>query len=249
MSKDDGEMSEYRSQTAKKEKAKERLDFFSAPKDYAELFTMYYDYVVGLVHKMGIDVQRKEDVASEILLRFYERDFLHRFDPSLVFSYNGEPRPARFKSFLNAFVMAYVRNHRDRQNRLRRRELLICNMPVVEGGATWIEVFGDIESDDYSYLDEEELVNTLREYLRLVPRRSSVDRCDLLKLFDAVLAQVRLEGKCSVEYLQEQFGISSTAVHSWLGWLRVNVAEALGMPLPEKRIRKGSKGARSSCGA
>jgi len=97
-----------------------------APESYEQLFDEYFNYTVGLVKKLGIDPQRAEDVASSIILRFYERDFLSKFDPTLVFDYKGSKRPARFKSFLNAFVSVYCRHYRQRQNIEKSREPLIC---------------------------------------------------------------------------------------------------------------------------
>lgn len=48
------------------------------PANYDELFTAYYDYVVGLVVTSGIDVQNAEDVAMTILATFFEKDVLSR---------------------------------------------------------------------------------------------------------------------------------------------------------------------------
>jgi len=218
------------------------VDYVSAPADYAELFEIYYDYVVTLVRRMGIEESRKEDVASEILLRFMERDFLAEFDPTMVFHYDGQDRPARFKSFLTKFVLIYVRGHKDKQQRQSGRELLICDRPIgANADATWIDVFGDAvdgaDADVLAVLDEQALVDQLRDYVAAVPRRSQFDTCDLVKLFDAVVAQVREEGAWNVTELRRQFGISSTAMHSWLWWLRTNLAHALGRPVPAKRPR------------
>src|SRR5215216_488189 len=102
------------------------VNYAIAPGSYDELFRNYYPFVVGLVGKQGIAVDNREDVASEILLRFYERDFLNEFNPDLTFEVKGRIVRARFKSFLSAFVVNYVRSHRDRQNlRLRREPLIV----------------------------------------------------------------------------------------------------------------------------
>jgi len=197
------------------------IDYSAAPESYEELFKNYYPFVVGLVGKQGISLDNREDVASEILLRFYERDFLNEFNPELSFEVNGRIVKARFKSFLSAFVVNYVRSHRDRQNLRVKREPLIVDAPAT----TLIDI--DHYEDDYSSLYEEELVVKIREYLRTVPRKSRQDQCDLLALFDAVVKQVRMNGKYSVKELQAQFGVSPTAIHTWLGWMRLNIAKAL----------------------
>ena len=130
-------------------------------------------------------------------------------------------------SFLSAFVVNYVRSHRDRQNLRLRREPLIVDTPVETDSGASLYYQLDPHEDDYSSLYEEELVDFLRSYLSRVPRKSRQDQCDLLKLFDAVVEQVRKNGKYSVKELQAIFGVSPTAIHSWLGWLRHNIILAL----------------------
>jgi DNA-directed RNA polymerase specialized sigma24 family protein len=223
--------------------AEQGADYVSAPRDYAALFEQYYQYVVALVRRLGIDDSRKEDVASEILLRFLERDFLNKFDPTLVFHYDGEDRPAKFKSFLTKFVMVYVRGHWDRQHRLNTRELLMCDRPVGKDDNTvaWVEVFGGndpaAEDDVIDILDEQDLVDEMRAYILRVPRRSRYDSCDLVALFDEVIRHIRETGTWNVVELREHFGVSATAMHSWMWWLRANLADALGRPVPPKRPR------------
>lgn len=225
------------------------VDHTSAPADYAELFEKYYSYVVILVRRLGIWPGQAEDVASEILLRFYERDFLAKFDPSLVFEYEGQQRPARFKSFLTKFVMTYVRGHYDKQTRRADREVLLCDQPVGNransNSQPWIDVFGDttpgIDTDVIEALTEEELVGKLRAYIQGVPRRSQFDTCDLVRLFDEVVKQIHTHGKFNITALRATFGISSTAMHSWMWWLRTNLAAALDRPVPPKRFRATPK--------
>ncbi len=223
------------------------VDPMAAPADYADLFRCYYDYMVTLVRRAGIESSRAEDVAMEILTRFFERDFLNEFDPSLVFHYDGQDRPARFKSFLTKFVLTYVRGHKDKQARLTGRELLICDRPLLAadaGGAreiSWIDVFGDqspgADVDIIEALGEQERVDRWRAYIAQVPRRSQWDTCDLVALFDAVVEQVRADGAWNATELRHRFNISSTAMHSWLWWLRANLAAADGRPVPAKRPR------------
>lgn len=211
------------------------VDFSVAPSDYAELHRNYYEYVVHLVYRQGIDYQAKEDVASEILLRFYERDFLSKYDPARVFEYAGEARPARFKTFLSSFVLTYVQSYRDRQRRRWERELNLIDHPSFhEGGeASFLDSYvcsteGVLARTlDVDEVNDQLYIGYIRTRLALVPRRSKKDICDLARLFDAVVAQVHFEGKYNVRELQEIFGISSTATHSWLGWLRLNIRKIL----------------------
>ncbi len=217
-------------------------DTISAPADYAALYTQYWDYVLSLVRRFGFEENRREDVAAEILLRFYERDFLTVFDPTLVFEYQGQQRPARFKSFLTKFVLTYLRGIKDKQRRQATREKLICDTVIGhQEDTSWIDVFGETcpGADEIALgrIEEEDLVAELREYIKRVPRRSDYDTCDLLALYDAVIAQVREHGVWNVTELRAQFQVSSTAMHSWLWWLRENLAAALDRPVPAKRPR------------
>lgn len=224
--------------------AKSGVDYVSPPKDYAALYETYYDYVVAFVRKLGIGNGLAEDVASEILLRFYERDALNTFDPTLVFEYNGKEHPARFKSWLSRFVVNYVRGHRDKISRLASREVLVCDHPIDADGTRWIDIHGGTEPNhDDSVLasvEEQRLVAQMRKYFATVPRRSDADRCDLLKLLDAVVAQARSDGKVNVNQLAEKFDVSASAMHTWLWWLKANAAAALGVPMPVKRTKRTS---------
>ncbi len=218
------------------------VDFVSAPANFADFYAQYHDFVVLLlITKAGIDPQNAEDVAHDILLRFMERDLLSAFDPTLVFMYEGEPRPARFKSFLSKIVMTYAHGHRDRQARLRNRELQMVDIPAREDGNLWLDVFCLPEiPDEEKVLDsvsEQQLVTWLRNYLAGVPRRSVHDRCDLVELWDQVMVQIRRDGEYNLTQLRKIFGVSSTAIHSWMWWLRLNLAAALDRPLPPRRER------------
>jgi hypothetical protein len=197
------------------------------PMTYAELFENYYGFVCGLVRKLGIESQKMEDVASEILLRFYERDFLDKFDPDRVFMYDGQAHTARFQSFLGGFVASYVRHHRDRQTLMARRELLKCDNPIGLSGTPWIEIFGPSSTDDFVQFETDELVDSIAAYLAAVPRRSKRDHCDLPRLFELVVEQILATGKIIVADLRDEFGVSNTAIYNWLDYLREQVRLAL----------------------
>jgi DNA-directed RNA polymerase specialized sigma24 family protein len=221
-----------------------RVDYVSAPKDYDQLHRMYYDYAVALCKRSGIEESRAEDVASDILLRFFERDFLNKFDPSLVFYYRGQERPARFKSFLTQFVLTYVRGHRDRLQRQTTREVLICDRPIGQSVdlLSWVEVYGPtVDGPEEAYADtavEAALVARLRAHIETVPRRSPQDTCNLVALFDTVIAQIRTSGHWNITELGRLFGgASTTTLYGWMWWLRANLADALGRPVPAKRPR------------
>lgn len=234
------------------------VDFKSAPPDYAALFSTYYTYIVNLVHKHGIDDNNKEDVASELVARLIENKAIEKFDPDLVFEYDGQVRPARFKSFLSRYVCIAVRGLRDRQKRLARHEVQICGMllgnphAMFEGAnngggnlfalqPNWVDLYGepqaDFADDVIEMIGEEQDAVWMRTWLATRPQRFSHDRCDLVELFDAVRTQVLTQGTYNIADLERQFEVSTTAMHNWMWWLKRNVAAAYNREVPAKRAR------------
>lgn len=224
------------------------VDYASAPKTYEDLHRIYYRFVVNVVRQAGIEEASAEDVASSILLRLYERDFLDKFNPQLVFLHDGEEHKARFKSFLTKTVLLYVRSYREKQTRRNQREISVgCDGETV-GYSSWTESgsgrrvvdFGItyVSLSEGDLLDEiflKTLVPNLRAYLATIPRRCRTDRCDLVALFDAIVEQVEERGRCDGRALQRKFGVSPTSMHSWLWWLRKNIATYMDRPLRPKR--------------
>ena len=218
------------------------VDNMSAPQDYDAFHRQWYSYVVSLVRRNGIDEDGKEDVASSILMRLFERDFLTWYDPNLVFKYNGEDRPAKFKSFLSKLVLVYLRSHREKQNRRRTRELLICDTPVGEDGdRPWVEVYGgQVPSHEATLIGKAELAEAvagLRAHLLAAPTRGERDMCDPVALFDAVVEQIAEIGQYDVAALTERFNTSATSMHTWLWRLKEMLADATQRQVPAKRPR------------
>jgi DNA-directed RNA polymerase specialized sigma24 family protein len=228
------------------------VDFVSAPKNYAAVFEQYYPYVVNLCGTFGIDDNNKEDVAQEILLKFIKRNSLEKFDPDRTFEYRGTMRPARFKNYLSRAVDYYCRGYRDRQKKLARREVLICdttpkpsqrmeniNPTAISSQASWSSVFGEVVPDHADgvndMIDEAAEANGIRAILAEVPRRSAHDRCDLVALYDAVRAQILAYGEYDIPSLREKFGVSTTAMHGWMWWLKEVLADIYGLPMPTRR--------------
>lgn len=217
------------------------VDYVSAPGDYVSFYRTYRPIVVGLVKSCGIDPQHADDIASEIMLRFLERDFLVEFDPTLVFTYEGEKRPAKFRSFLSTFVKRYCKGHRDRLTRIRTREQQLIDGPPRGDGSLWIEVFGPLapaaDEDVVEGVYNGQLVTFLRDYLAEVPRKSRADRCDLVALFDQMMLQIEEDGEWSIAKLRRVFNVSPTTMHSRMWRLRACLADALGREMPAKRKR------------
>ncbi len=222
---------------------KHGADYFSAPANYAEFFRLYRSYVVYLVKRQGIEPKFAEDIASEIMVRFMERDMLAMFDSTLSFKYKGEWRPAKFRSFLSKIVILYCKGHRAKLARRHRHEFQLVDVPPHPDGNLWIDAHHNVDTHEPDVIEgivEDQLVARLREYLLDVPRRSEHDSCDLVGLFDVVVDQIRETGTWNIADLRRIFGISSTAMHTWMWNLRHHIAQALNRPAPMKRVRTDS---------
>lgn len=229
------------------------VDYVSAPKNYAAVFQQYYPYVVNLCGLFGIEENSREDVASEILLRFMERGSLEKFDPDRAFEYKGTMRPARFKNYLSRAVDYYCRGYRDKQKKLFKREVQICDSLPARPGlrnenlsltstssqASWASLYGEVVPDHADgvndMIDEEAEADGIRAILAEVPRRSAHDRCDLVALYDAVRTQIITYGEYDIASLRAKFGVSTTAMHGWMWWLKQVLADVYGLPLPTRR--------------
>lgn len=234
------------------------VDYMSAPANYADFFAMYWDYTVNLLRQFGIVENDLEDCACEIMLRFMERGSLEKFNPDLNFYYKGEMRPARFRSFYSRAVEMYSRGLRDKQRKLVHREMQICdihfsagnlssNLVDVQGGgnsaqASWADTFGEANPDHsdgvLDMMVEEAESDAVRRMLGQVPPRNAQDRCDLVALYDAVRVQILVYGEYDIARLTHKFGVSSTAMHSWMWFLKENLAVIYGVPVPAKRPRR-----------
>lgn len=193
-----------------------------APASYHELVDQYFDFVVGLCRKLGIDPQNCEDVAQHIFWRFYERDILSMFDANHRIEHRGKSYRPRFQSFLSSHVEHYVRGKRERQQVVAAREPLKCDQPVGDGSTSWVEVYGPACEDDYSEIYERELIEEIRQHLSGLPPRSDQDVRDLPRLFEVMLRQSE-SGKVDSKALAAEFGVSKTAISSWIQELLVQV--------------------------
>lgn len=216
-----------------------RSDGSVVPSGPDELFRVYYDYVKRIVGgTQAIPSQDVEDVAMDIMTRLLERDVIGMFDPSRMFTHDGASIPAKFRTFLTAQVSLYVKGQRDRLSRQRKRELLVIDSssPSSDSGAlSWHDVFGGVE-DDMSGLDAAEWIRQARSFLATVPRRSDRDRCDLVRLFDSLIAQVASSGSVSVAETAAQLGVSPAVSGRWLAWLRQNLRQQAAL---SRRVKVG----------
>lgn len=202
------------------------------PESFEDLFDHYYKFVVSLVSTFGIDYHNAEDVSMTILMIFFEKDVLSDFNPEFVSEFGGVERTAVFRTFLSGFVRTYVRHYVDRQRVLRRREGFSTDTVVAGGGAeqemTWLDVAGPLYEEEFDSLYEEELVKSIRDHLATVAPKNNQDLCNLPKLFEAVLAQTRADGKVNTEELAAHFGVTRQSINNWQKRLRTEVAKVIG---------------------
>jgi DNA-directed RNA polymerase specialized sigma24 family protein len=198
------------------------------PSDMGELAANYYDLILGMVRKAGIPDQDAPDSAQYILERLARTDVIGQFDPEHVTVHQGKAVRTRFSTFLGAKVLLYCRGERGRLGRRASHELQILDAPSADGDP----LAGLLGSacDDYSRLDAAEFTARMRERLAAVPPRSSRDTCDLVALFDELVAEVAETGGYSYAGIQARFGISGTTAGAWLSRLRAVLGSALGRP-------------------
>lgn len=203
-----------------------RDDGALAPSGPDELFRTYFSYIRRIVAGTpAIPAQDAEDVAMEIMTRLVERDVLGMFDPGMRFAYEGKQIPARFRTFLTAQVALYVKGQRDKLGRQRKHEMPVLDAPVPgSDGLNLIDLFGGAE-DDTSSLDAAEWIRQARSFLATVPRRSGQDRCDLVRLFDALIGQVARDGTVSTLETARQLGVNPSVMARWMQWMRQNLRQ------------------------
>lgn len=215
------------------------IDPHAVPKNYEEMWVEYFSYACGLVQRLGIKPASAEDIASEILLRFMERDFLNEFDPKVRRTHRGVEYRTSFRKFLEVFVEHYVRGKRDREKRIATHELLICDKADELTGELWVEVHGPHADAGTDSIIEELAASKLRVQIReRIAQVPLAGKRDMLRLYDAVVEQVQdgvVKDGVWVDDLKRpdraliaaDFGVSTSAIGARLGELKVHVAAAL----------------------
>lgn len=140
-----------------------------APEDYGQLYVHYFGMMRSIVRKSGINHEDVEDVASEILLKFMEKDALTWFDPDRVIDAGESPRTkgpryreARFSNLLRSFTQLYCRQYLDKQHNFARREPEFAKLDAVVGGeegsqpTTW----GEVHQDRWQSTDMEKTIES-----------------------------------------------------------------------------------------
>ena len=166
------------------------------PTNYSEVFSLYYPYIIKLVRKAGIDSQNVEDVAMQLLTKFYEKDVLSDYNPEFTSSHSGVVRSANFNTFLAGFVFSYIRYLKGRQELNKNREPTLVDSSISSTSENsssdlpWIVQHGLRHEDTHEELELEELILRINAHLARVTSKSSKDRCDLGMLFTVVQKQI-----------------------------------------------------------
>ncbi len=216
----------------------------AAPKDNAEFFRVWAPFMRNYALKRGIFPDDVDDAVSEMMLRHLERDSINNFDSDRVNFYKGEPRPARWKTFLGRAIELDVRGIRDKNSRTAYRETPIG---AFEGRGAASTVL-DLEPDHAEAVNDEVDMDAdqryIREKLKQIPRRNSQDLCDLVAVHDAVQKQLREDGEYTIKLLAEHFGIAVSTMTTWMHYYKKNCAALEGRMAPPKRprtLRKNKK--------
>jgi hypothetical protein len=196
----------------------------AVPSSPGEFIAMYRGFVTGLVAKAGVASQDVDDVTADILeaeLKARNRlgqevGILALYDPEHTSMRTGQPVKVTFRAFLANRVSLRIRGKRESLQKRAGRELLLQD----GGQDSWFDLFGPSACDDYSALDEAEFVATVRNQLARAPRRSESDTCDLIALFDELVAQVHDRGCIDRSALQQHFHVGETTVSAWMSRLR-----------------------------
>lgn len=207
------------------------------PADYAEVFQMYYPYMLKLVKKFGMQPAAAEDTAMSILSKFLEKKALEHFDPDYNIEYRGETVKAAFRTYLSSFVVTYVKHHRHRQMVAMSRQGISLDTNLIKGASSYgdgthlITVADSVlppYEETYEELHTADLIRTIRAHLAELPRRNDQDKCDMLLFFDIIHLQVSETEKLNNEELAEMFDVSKPTILSWKKRLRVELSTILG---------------------
>ena len=222
-----------RRETAMGAVTSDREDFI--PSNMDELAQHYYGFIIGMVRKLGIPDQEAQDSAQYILERLDKTGAIGQFDPGHLTEHQGRQVRTRFSTFLGAKVMRYCLGERGRLQKRAGHELLLVDAPVSTSGdgdgTPLLEILGAGAAwDDYSALDAQDFITHMREHLAAIPPRSARDTCDLVALFDELVAEVEQTGQFTYAGIQERFKVSGTTAGAWLSRLRQVLSAPLGRP-------------------
>lgn len=139
-------------------------DYVNAPPDYGTFFKQYKNYTRSLVLQFGVPPSDLEDIVTDIMVRFFERDSLGVF--SREWKTRSDTGRSNFRSYYSRFVVTYARGKNRNVRHHSSHYLLICDAAVDEESSTtgldMLSSTSSFESDLVNQLDFESLVEQLR---------------------------------------------------------------------------------------
>jgi DNA-directed RNA polymerase specialized sigma24 family protein len=194
----------------------------TAPSDYGQLYTEYFDYIKLLVQNYGIQEWNAEDVADEILLKFYEKGFLEKFDPEFTAEVGGRRRRSSFTGFLSGFTWKYTLAYRDQQMTRMRREPHHLQDRVGEDGE-WGDIYLPSSDDGTNVVDTVDLIERGRAYLATLPIRGTRDLPRVFEMCERMMVE---DGAIDRHKIAEALDVSPTAVCLIMKDLRAALVDA-----------------------
>jgi DNA-directed RNA polymerase specialized sigma24 family protein len=150
--------------------------------DYNKFFAAWEGSIRHIVVTSGSFSRHEvDDIVQELLLSLYEKDYLHRYDPS---------KNTKLSTFVYNFVIRSILGKRDRVRRLRWREGISLDSLLAsedEETVAWIEALLSSKPDELSpeFIN---LVVSIYKQLKQIPVTNVSN--DFPRLFKGIVQQV-----------------------------------------------------------
>lgn len=195
----------------------------SAPKSYEEFLSVWGDYVKAIVKLQNwVLPQNVEDITQEILIDFYSKDYLNKYDPS----------KSKFNTFMANFTNIRLRGKRTQFNRLKSREVYCIDETREDFNESFISLLGSV-SDTYD-IEVKELINYIYKKLKKSRVTSQVNNYALLfKLIVKEMCKKEHNKKTSKlidrKAIAAQLGMTTAGVGLMMNNLRFYLYNSLGV--------------------
>lgn len=196
-------------------------DYVNCPPDYGTWFKQYLTYTRYLVSQFNIPPSDVEDVVSEIMIRFMERDSLGEFVPT--WKTQSKTGRSNFRSYYSRFIVDYAPGKNRNVRRHASRNLLLCDATTDEDGSqTWLDAHAQTETFETAAMEEmafEALVASLRQ---------KVDP-ELASTVDAVVALALTGPSVRIAALAERMNCSQRIARQRFAAVRGVLSELVGV--------------------
>ena len=162
---------------------------YTAPASDAEMYARYGDYTRKLLIRQGVQPAHAEDAVQDVFTHLIRRNVRGMYEPEHLATHGGKKVRCAFRTFLTRQVILYARGIREKNQKLAGRELCVLDAPG-ESGNSWAESLAGSWLDDYSSLDDGELIDRMRAWLALQPPSGPASP-DLVSLFEGLVEETR----------------------------------------------------------